>query len=236
MANTTNKQNALALVPTFVNALQNEDLRKQTITILKCDKSIEADVWRKAKAIYRIYEDKLYETDYVKGGFSAYAEAMGDSKSEYSKSVNAWRFINSETAKKYGFTIENLIKENAYILSTIKDTKTEKGVFEDFIEFTNGTDLTKLSHIQMVKLKKEFYDSRKAIDVNAKVVESEEAEAKTKAENKKSSEADVELVGMNIFEVLNDSIVFTYDNNKYIIPIEALAQFKQTKAKKNKKS
>lgn len=218
MSNTTKKDYALTLVPEMVNSLACKALIKETKNILKIEARTERDKWLKAESLFKIYDGELYKEDY--GNFTNYVKAIqtlgNESKSTYSKMVNAYKFISSENAKKYGFTTENMIYATAYLLSTIKD-------FDKFMEFTGGADLTKLSYSKLEELKKNF-ESDDIIDItpnsSKEVTESEEENADVEIKEKASGNEITGTVEKGLF-------TFTYKNKTYVVPIKELKQYIQ---------
>lgn len=218
MSNTTKKDFALTLVPEMVNSLACKALIKETKNILKIEARTERDKWLKAESLFKIYDGELYKEDY--GNFTNYVKAIqtlgNESKSTYSKMVNAYKFISGDNAKKYGFTTENMIYATAYLLSTIKD-------FDKFMEFAGGTDLTKLSYSKLEEMKKNF-ESDDIIDItpngSVEVSESEEETADVEIKEKASGNEVTGTVEKGLF-------TFTYKNKTYVVPLKELKQYIQ---------
>lgn len=226
MSNTTNKESALMVAPTMINNLQCRELAKETKKIILIAGRQEKDKWLKAKSLYTIFENEWYKADYK--NFTKYVEAIKDlgneSKSTYSKMVNAYRFIISDQAEKFGFNIENMIYASAYLLSTVED-------LDGFMNYVGNMDLTKVSYSTLEKLLKTFKEAD-VIDVEAKTTESEEAGSEEAGSEEK--EIVVEPVNENEVTAIIEKglLTFTYKNKTYIVPMKELKQYQVKKGTK----
>ena len=225
MSNTTNKESALVVAPTMINSLQCKELAKETKKIILIAGRQEKDKWLKAKSLYTIFDNEWYKDDYK--SFTKYVEAIKDlgneSKSTYSKMVNAYKFIVSEKAQKYGFTTENMIYASAYLLSTVED-------LDGFMDYVGNMDVTKVSYSTLEKLLKTFKEAD-IIDVEAKSTEADENE--TQEEVVKD---DVVVEPLNENEITatieKGLLMFTYKNKSYIVPMKELKQYQVKKETK----
>lgn len=229
MSNTTSKESALIIAPTLINSLQCKALAKETKKIVLIAGRQERDKWLKAQSLYTIYENEWYKDDYK--NFAKYIEAIKDvgneSKSTYSKMVNAYRFIISEDAQRYGFTTDNMIYASAYLLSTVKD-------FEGFMNYVGNMDLTKVSYTTLEKLKKTF-ENGDVIDGEVKSTKEVESEAGSdEAGSDENKDVVVEAVNENevVATIEKGLMMFTYKKKSYIIPMKDLKQYQVKKETK----
>lgn len=177
----------------FVNA-QLEANVKAIATSYKMD-SMAA--WVQAKALANISKDKLYVEDFK--DMKSFAEYIDISPARISQRIGAVQFLDSDAAKTYGITAENINTMNAYLIGAIKrtatneDGKTEKiDDAQGFIEWAHANikDMAgNVWELPLAKLKNAIQDYKNQRDA----IESDGAEMSSEDVNEPEMETSEDM-------------------------------------------
>lgn len=195
----------LAINNESLNQLQSKELKTNLKKMLEAMAGMNKNQWQYAVRLHNIVINEYYKPDF--DSITSFGKAIGLEKSSVSRYIGAVRVMVNDVTPLTNLTMEDVTYSKAARLAGVKDVK-------DFLNVT-GVNLVTITSRELEKAIKDY---KAGLDGVKDVAPQEE-----KPQEEKPQEQEVpSFTG----RYDNEKVWFEINGNQFIIPIDALADFK----------